>query len=282
MKLQGYSSMIIDTHCHLDVVLGEINTKLLSSLSKNSDLSGPAGLIKNAQAAGVAKFINVGCDIITSKNSLFLSEQFEAVYATVGMHPTECNFEWKENVGEIKKLAKNFGRAKLVGIGEIGLDFFHKPYDEQKQKDACLAQIDLALSLNLPVSFHVRDAGDQFLKLVEPFRKELRAVIHCFQQDKTFAEVVIDWGFYLGIDGPITYPKNDSLRSIVKSVGLKKILLETDAPFLSPQPLRGKPNQSANLTFVAEEIAKIYDISMEEVAAQTWKNANDLFLLDKF
>lgn len=270
--------MIVDTHCHLDVVLGEVKARLLDT----AGLERATTILQRAKLAGVSKFVNVGCDVITSKNSLFLSQKIDEIYCTVGIHPTECNIEWREQVAEIKKMANDCGRAKLVGIGEIGLDFYHKPCNIQKQKDACLAQIELALSLDLPISFHVRDAADEFLRLIEPYVGQARGVMHCFQQPQYFADIVVAWGYYLGVDGPITYPKNQELRSVIKNIGLDRLVLETDAPFLPPQPYRGKENESAFLVLVVKQLSEMFGISDQEVCAQTTQNAKTLFGFDAF
>jgi TatD DNase family protein len=266
--------MLIDTHCHLDMVHLLQEKQIITA----KDLQPIGEIIKRAELQGVTKIINVGCDVASSYNSLYLSENFTNVFATVGIHPTECNVEWKEAFAELVKLIETRPKSKLVGIGEIGLDYYHKPNNPQKQRDAFVAQMELALKLNLPVSIHVRDAADDALKIIEPYAKiGLRGVMHCFQQSAEFAKIATSWGFYLGVDGPVDYPKNQSLRDTFKSIGLKNLLLETDAPFLPPQAFRGKRNEPAYLVNVADTLAKIFNMDRETVAKITSTNAKRLF-----
>ncbi len=265
--------MLIDTHCHIDAVIFQKPRQVMT----DEHLVLAKQIVQDAEDLGVTKILNVGCDLQSSANSILLAENFENVFATVGLHPTDCNIDWKAEFLEIKKLFNQKRSAKIVAIGEIGLDFYHKPFNKQNQIDALLAQMDLAFENNLPISFHVRDAADDLLKVIEPFRKDLRAVIHCFQQSLDFAKVVTGWGFKIGIDGPINYPKNGEMREIVKSIGLQHIVLETDAPFLPPQQFRGKWNHPKNTLIIAQELASLFNLKLEDVAKITSKNAQDLF-----
>jgi TatD DNase family protein len=270
--------MLIDTHCHLDIFLGQHLPKLITS----DEMPEINSLIERAGKVQVSKIINVGCDIFSSKNSLYLSKLFPNIFATIGMHPTECNRSIKSEIKELKKLITESHGSKLVGIGEIGLDYFHQPFNKDLQKDGFLAQIELALNHNLPISIHTRGdgAGDDVLRILDQFIKDgLKGVIHCFQQNKDFATVATGWGFFLGIDGPIDYPKNIELRKIIKEVGLNNLVLETDAPFLPPQQYRGKKNEASYLVNVAKALALLFDVSFEEVANITSGNASKLFRL---
>ncbi len=270
--------MITDTHCHLDIMLSFDKVVFDKSM-----LEPIKTIVDRAIANDVTRLINVGCDIPSTKNSLFFSEVFKNIYAIAGIHPTECNDDWKPLVSELKKVVLNRSKnSKLVAIGEIGLDFYHKPFNAQKQKDAFLAQLDFALEQNFPVQIHVRDAKDELLELLKPYKGQVRGNIHCFQQDYQFARDVIDLGFLIGIDGPIDYPKNDALRQVVKDVSLANILLETDAPFLPPQRFRGKKNEPAYLKIVAQSIADLLGVSLEDVARETTENAIKHFNLDQF
>ena len=165
-----------------------------------------------------------------------------------------------------------------MAIGEVGLDFYHKPFDAPRQRDCFKAHIELALEHNLALSIHVREAGQELLRVLDEYHKQIkRAVIHCFSQPQDFADEVLKWGFYLGIDAPITYPKNELLRSVVINAPLTSLVLETDAPFLPPQALRGKKNHPAYIAMFAGVIADLKGVSVEEVAAVTTKNAQKLF-----
>jgi len=268
--------MLIDTHCHLDFVWRQLETQIV----KLQDLPEIKIVIDRAILSGIEKFINVGCDVPSSRNSLFLSENFANVFATIGVHPTDCNSDWKDSVRQLKNIITNYPRAKLVAVGETGIDYYHQPFNRQNQQDAFRAQIELALELGLPVSVHTRGdgAGDDVLKILEPYiANNLTGVIHCFQQSLDFAKVTTNWGFLLGIDGPIDYPKNTLMRQIVKEIGLDKLVLETDTPFLPPQIYRGKKNEPAYLKHVAIALADLFGIDVQVVSDVTSSNACRLF-----
>lgn len=268
--------MFIDTHCHLDV----IHLKKEKTLLEKEDFNQIKKMVDYASANQVEKIINIGCDWQTSRNSVELAKKFENVFATIGIHPTECNYDWKDEFAKIKKIAKE-ERSFVAGIGEIGLDYYHKPFDKQKQVDALRAQIELALLLNLPVSIHVRAAGDDILKILEEYKKEIKGIIHCFEQSYDFAKEVTSWGMALGIGGIITYPKNQELRETVKKIGLSNLVLETDAPFLPPQHMRGKTNYPENVVCVAQKISEILGTDLEEVKSKTTKKVLSIFNLKK-
>lgn len=271
--------MLIDTHCHFDAILhpGEV-------LLSNADFPAIIELINRAKLNNVSKFINVGCNTLESVNSLLLSEHFEDIYCSIGIHPTEFNkIDWKDGVAEIKKIYSNrSSKSKLVAIGEIGLDFYHKPFNIQSQQDGFIAQLEFALKNNLPTIIHCREAAEEMLHLLEPYFKDLRGVLHCFQQNQAVADKFIEHKFMLGIDGPIDYPKNTELRTICKNVGLSNLILETDSPFLPPQHLRGKKNEPANILFIAKCLAEIFETTIEEVSVKTTENATKLFGLNNF
>lgn len=270
--------MLIDTHCHLDIMLPKKTEQLT-----DSDLPVISAIVERAKKNQVEKIINIGCNILESKNGLWLSEKFENVFATIGIHPTELNEDWKIAFSELKKVFDDRSKkSKLVGIGEIGLDFYHKPFNFQKQKDGFLAQFEFALKNNFPVVIHCREAATELLEILKPYAGQFRGVMHCFQQSEVVAIKVIEWGLMLGIDGPINYPKNSSLREICQKVGLANLILETDSPFLPPQELRGKSNEPANIIYVAQELAKIFNTTLDVVGKETTKNATNLFRLNDF
>lgn len=235
-------------------------------------------IVKRAQDAGVGVIINVGTSLPESLNSVMLAQKFENVYSTVGLHPCDCTSAWKKDFEQIRHLAQHKEENKIVAIGEVGLDFYHKPFDAQRQKDAFKAQIELALEYSLPLSIHVREAGEETLRVLEEYVREIKgAVIHCFSQNADFAQVVLEWGFYVGIDAPIQYPKNQLLRDIVATIPLERIVLETDSPFLPPQAFRGKPNSPEYLPLFVPTIAQLKGVSVEDVERITTENACALF-----
>lgn len=266
--------MFIDTHCHLNVMIGKKTGQPLS----NDDLIRIQQICKQANANNVGKIINIGGSLEDSLDSIQLAKIIDCVYAVVGIHPCDCGHYWQEKFTQIKKLVQNKIENKIIGIGECGLDYFHKPYDAQLQETVFRNHIEFALEIKLPLVVHIRDAGDELLKILEEYIKNgLHGVIHCFSQGTDFAEQILRWGFYIGIDGHITYPKNDSLRDIIKNMPLDRLLLETDAPFLPPQQFRGKQNSPVYIPLIAQFIADLRNISITELEEATTQNAKNLF-----
>lgn len=273
--------MFVDTHCHLNLMT-EQPYKFINQPLSSSHLEVIKQLVLRANAAGVAHLVNVGTSILESWQSLTIAHAFDCVYATIGIHPTDCaSYEGtlkEAHTQMLKMLEQDKPHKKIVGVGEIGLDFYHKPYDVDRQKDFLRMQLEFALEHNLPIVFHVREAGDEFLRFIEEYVKHsFKAVIHCFQQDQSFANQVIEWGFYVGCDAPITYPKNASLAEVFKKIPLASIVLETDAPFLPPQHLRGKQNTPETIPLIAQALAALQGIDSETVAHVTTANAHKLF-----
>lgn len=269
--------MFIDTHCHLNIM---VKKEFDEPLHENHFLI-IENFIHEAKQNGVTTIINVGTSLQESLNSIAIAKRFESVYATVGIHPCDAKATWRDEFKILENLVKEKERHKIVGIGETGLDFYHKPYDVQRQKDAFKAHIELALRYNLGLVIHVRDAGEEVLRVLEEYAKEIKAAtIHCFAQSLDFAKIVTGWGFYIGIDAPITYPKNELLRDVVKNISVDHLVLETDAPFLPPQQFRGKQNRPAYIPIFAEVIAELKEMSLEQLAQATSKNAKKLFGLD--
>lgn len=268
--------MIIDTHCHLDtIVLMKEKAVLVEE-----NFSAIEKIIERGRVAGVEKIVNIGCDVESSYNSLILSERFDNVFATIGLHPTDCNMDWKYNFEKLKKLIKEHPNAKLVGVGEIGLDYHHVPNNPEKQKDAFIAQLELALAHHLPLSIHTRhpQAAEDAMNILEKYRKDdLRGTLHCFQQSLDIARQAVGLGLVLGVDGPVDYPKNIQLRETFKTIGLESLVLETDAPFLPPQFFRGKPNEPAFLTHVVAALAQLFVVDKSVVEKVTSENAEKLF-----
>lgn len=266
--------MFIDSHCHLNMMTGKEENAPLSDI----DLQKIKQICEQTKANNVGKLIQIGSSLHDSLDCITIAKKFDCVWAVVGMHPYDCSTNWQEEFKEIKKLVTNKTENKIVGIGESGLDFFRKPYNEEIQNAAFKSHIELSLENNLPIVIHVRDAGDEVLKIMQEYIKDgLRGVIHCFSQNADFAGQILEWGFYIGIDGHITYPKNDALRDIIKNVPLDKLLLETDAPFLPPQQFRGKQNSPVYIPLIAQFIAELRAINIKELEDATTKNTELLF-----
>jgi len=249
---------IIDTHAHYDhKQYNPDREELLASMASN----------------GVTAIINVGCSTRSSKASIDLADAYSFIYATVGVHPHDAK---SLSDKELKRLEAMCEHKKVVAYGEIGLDFFHNFSPPEVQRHWFKEQLQLTTSLDLPVVIHSRDAAEETFAMIEksPLR---RGVIHSFSGDVALAWSYTNMGFYIGIGGVVTYDKTKRLQNVVDAIPLEKILLETDAPYLTPAPLRGKRNSSSYLTYVASAIAEIKGISSEEVYTQTSENARALF-----
>ena len=252
--------MFIDTHSHL-------NFPDFSEDYKE--------VIARAKKTGIAAIINVGADLPTSKRAIELAQKEDLCYAAVGIHPTNTNNLKNEDYQELEDLAQ---KKKVVAIGEIGLDYFHNNTPEEIQKKCLERQILLAKKLNLPVIIHNRDAHQDVLAVLK--EKEVKkGVMHCFSGDINLAQKVLSLGIHISFTGNLTYKKNEGLRAVAKEIPSEKLLLETDCPYLPPQPKRGKRNEPGFLIYTAEELAKIKGISLEELGEITTKNAKSLFKL---
>lgn len=267
-------NMLIDTHCHINNLVKE---KFDISLAE-SEIRQARLIIDEAKKDNVETIINVGTSYIESENCFKLSAQYKNVYTSVGIHPTDCLSASLKDLENMKAWFLEKNGEKIVAIGECGLDFYHPGFNKQKQYDFFKKQIEMALEFDCALIVHSRNAYDETLKILEEYKNELsRVVIHCFSYDQSFADQIIDWKFLLGIGATITYPKNESLRNIVKNIFLTSFVLETDAPFLPPQIIRGQKNHPKYIRHIAEFIAQLRNISLEEVADATTKNAQKLF-----
>lgn len=268
--------MFVDTHCHINVMVQKNSDTILTK----TELSSAQTIIQESVEHNVSTIINVGTNLIESKNCVTLATLYPTVYAVIGIHPNDLTETWKQDFNTLEKMLTQKSIDKIVGIGECGLDFHYPNYNKQRQYDALKAQIELALKHNLALVIHSRDAYEETLRFLEEFKHEsLKGVIHCFSYDLAFAQQVIQWNYVLGIGGTITYPKNETLRSIVRSIDLRHIVLETDAPFLPPQIIRGKKNHPQYIVNIAEYVAALKNTSLSIIAEQTTANAKHLFSL---
>ena len=270
--------MLIDTHCHINMMV----KKTFDILLKQDELVQAKNIIHDAHKNGIKTIINVGTSIIESKNCIALAKMYDTVFATIGIHPNDCNESWRSDIGALKKLLMHKKENKIVGIGECGIDLHYPNYNLPRQEDVFKAHIELALEHDLALVVHSRDAADETLKIIDTYKKDIKqGTMHCFSYDNAIAQDVINMGLMLGIDAPITYPKNNELRNLVTTVDLKHIVLETDAPFLPPQEIRGKQNHPKYIKTIAEFIAQLRNQSFEDIAQQTTNNAQMLFGLTK-
>lgn len=263
---------LFDSHCHLDI----------EPLKNNF-----AGAIERAYKSGVMSMINVGSSLRGSKTSVELANSYPNIWASVGVHPHESEtiMDLENLMGQLHELSQN---DKVVAIGEIGLDYFNfgeKISSEQKdaQKKLFIAQLKLAGELSLPIIFHVRDAWDDFFEILEKQKSENghypSGVVHCFTGNEETARIISNLGIYVGFTGFVTFEqeKFDDIREAVKIIPLDRILIETDAPFLAPEPYRGKTNEPAYVLEIARKIADLRGDSLENIAEATYKNTKKVF-----
>lgn len=271
--------MLIDTHCHLNIMIRNYTTKKTAKPLSSHEIDECKKIIDAALDQHVSIIINVGTDLVESLTCIDIAHHFQNCFATVGLHPTDTTADWKKTITEFKKLLEKKKELKIIGIGECGIDKYHQPYNLQQQKDAFAAQIELALEHNLPIVVHSRDADQETYESLYAYRNHpnLKGVIHCFSSNIDYAQKYIDLGFVLGFGGTITYPKNNELRKVATTIPLEKIVLETDAPFLPPQIIRGKQNAPAQIRTIAEYIAMLKNDEYQKIARITTETTKKLF-----
>lgn len=252
--------MIFDTHAHYDDdAFQEDRDKVLNSLKEH----------------GIEAVVNVGASIQTTKNTLELIKKYPFVYGAVGVHPSETEELNEDLMGWLKQVSSE---KKVVAIGEIGLDYYWKEPDPSIQKHWFVRQLELAREVKLPVIIHSRDAAKDTLDIMKGEKAgEIGGVIHCFSYGTEMAREYLNMGFYLGIGGVLTFNNAKKLKEVVEYMPLDRMVLETDCPYLSPVPNRGKRNSSLNLPYVAEAIGQIKGISSEKVIEITRENARTLY-----
>jgi TatD DNase family protein len=251
----------IDTHAHLQISHFDADRE---------------AVIQRAFEAGVEKIIVVSTDAASSRQSLQLAEKYPGLFAAVGIHPTDCGKATDEDFAVIAELARH---PKAVAIGEIGLDFYWKPFSQETQQRAFIRQLHLAQELRKPVIIHNREAGAAILQTLHNAGiNHLSGVFHCFSENGEYVQRVLAFGCYISFTGNLTYKKS-TLPDVAAQVPLERLLLETDAPFMAPMPHRGKRNEPAYTVHIAEKLAEIKKLPMEEVARQTTENALQLFKL---
>ncbi len=249
---------LIDTHCHLN---------------DSKAFPDPAATIREAQDAGVEKLVVIGTDEDSSRSAISLADRFDCVFAVVGWHPTSAAHYRSDCLKAIDEMLKH---PKVVAVGEIGFDFYWDKSTPEEQERCLTDHMDLARDKGKPVVFHCRDAYDELLTYLED-RPPLKYLFHCFAGDGTHAKRAVALDAYFGFDGPITYPKNEALREIARSVSRDRILVETDSPYMSPVPHRGKPNRPAWVSLVNDGLAAALDLSSEACAEMTTQNAEKFY-----
>ncbi len=274
--------MLIDTHCHINIILRGYKTKSSYTEFTPEEIEHANTIIQQAYDADTKLIINVGTDLTESITCMKLAQLYKNCYAIVGIHPNDANENWQYEFEQIALLVKNNRENKIIGIGECGIDMHYENYNLSRQQDAFKAQIELALEYDLALSIHSRDAAEETFTIIDEYTKEsnFRGIMHCYAYDQGYANQAINFNLKLGIGGTLTYPRNEILRSIAKTVRLDDIVLETDAPFLPPQSMRGKQNCPANIKIIAEYIAQLRQTSYENVADITTATVKNLCKLN--
>jgi TatD DNase family protein len=249
---------LIDTHCHLN------DAKAFPDVTAT---------IGEARSAGVDRMIVVGIDTESSRQALEIAEAHEGVFAIVGWHPTSAALYTPNDLKEVEAMLSS---PKAVAVGEIGLDFYWDKSTPEQQYACLTDQLELAARVGKPVVFHCRDANDELLGFLEG-REKLPYLFHCFSGDESHARRALKLGALLGVDGPITYPKNQAQRDLFASLPHDRVVIETDSPYMAPVPFRGKPNRPAWVVHVNTALAECWGVSAEECARITTENAERFF-----
>ena len=251
--------MIFDTHAHYDDgQFDEDREELLASMAEN----------------GVGTIVNVSASYASCERVTDMARDYPFLYAAVGVHPDEVGDLNEESFARMKAL---FTREKVVGVGEIGLDYYWEKESHEIQKKWFIRQLELAGELGLPVVIHSREAAADTMEIMKRYAKGLKGVIHCYSYSREMAKEYVKMGFYIGVGGVVTFKNARKLKETVEEIPLASIVLETDCPYLAPVPYRGKRNHSAYIRYVAEEVARLKGLSCEEVIRQTEKNAKELY-----
>ena len=264
--MKSQQQNLTDTHCHLNIS------------AFKSDLS---DVLERARFEGIQRMLIPGMDLKTSRFAVEISQDISEAYAAVGVHPHYAD-SWNDEVHEeIRELARS---SKVVAIGEIGLDFYRNLSSHEAQISAFKDQLQLASELELPVVIHNREAMAEILEIIVPWAERnssvgnlTAGVLHAYSADAESASVAITHGFYLGVAGPITFRNAEIRREITAQIPLDRILLETDSPYMSPHPLRGKRNEPANIKYIAQKLSNLFELNLSVIAENTATNANELF-----
>jgi len=252
---------MIDSHCHIN-----------DDLYRNN----PGEYIETAKQAGVSEFLNVGYDAKSSGISVDIAEKYENCYAAVGIHPSDCKKAQPGDLDKIRELAKS---PKVIAIGEIGLDYYWDKDESvrKQQKEFFIKQIEIANELNLPVSIHCREAIEDCLQILKENHVNRGGIMHCYAGSKEIASEFIKLGFLLGFGGTVTFKNSVRPKEVIVNIPSNSYVLETDAPYLTPDPYRGKENHSKYLYLVRNKIAELRNIAPEQVEKESTDNFNRVF-----
>jgi TatD DNase family protein len=251
--------MYIDTHTHIYFDKYDKDRKQI---------------INNMEKDELDFIVSVGIDMKSSEQSIQLSNDNKRIFATIGFHPSEADLVNANSMDKFKKMSRN---DNVVAIGEIGLDYYRNYKPKDIQKKALRQQLELAEELNLPVVIHNRDSHHDIHEELKNFNGRVRGIMHSFSGNYDFAKKILNLGYYISITGVITFRNAPELRDIVKKIPLDRLLTETDCPFLTPEPYRGKRNQPAYVRYITQKISEVKGISVTDTAKQLLENTNDIF-----
>jgi len=253
--------MLIDSHAHLD----------MHDFDADRD-----HVIKRAVQGGVARIVTIGIDLASSRKGIEIAKKYENIYATVGYHPHNAD---EADAGELEKLRTLASEPKVVAWGEIGLDFFRRHSPPEMQVKAFERQLDIASEQRFPVIIHDRDAHTDLLRILKSRKRQYRGVIHCFSGNYDLAMALIDLGFCISFPGTVTYKNAVDTQAVATRIPLERLLVETDCPYLTPVPFRGKRNEPLHVKHTAEKIAQLRQLDFEDLAQATSANTIRLFNL---
>lgn len=252
--------MLFDTHCH-------VNDEAYATDQHD--------MLQRAFDAGVEYMMCPGTDMPTSASAVALTHQYKQIYAAVGIHPEEAAKATPESFDQIRKWVQT--EPKVVAIGEVGMDYHWPEPSHDIQKDVFIEQVKMAVELDVPIDIHDREAHGDTMDILRKYGKGIRGVFHCYSGSLEMAEELIKMGFYIGFTGTMVFPKSKKLKRIVSELPMDRILIETDCPYLTPPPYRGKRNEPAYVQYMAAEIARLRDMDVAEVQRQTLENGKRIF-----
>ena len=254
--------MLFDTHAHMDDRAFDADRK---------------ALLQSLPEQGIGLLMNPGCSLESSRNADRLSREYDYIYAAVGSHPDAADEVNDEVLEEYRKLCKL--NSKIKAIGEIGLDYHYEDIPRDLQKKAFLAQMELARELNLPVIVHERDAHEDGMAIVRKF-SDVKGVFHCYSSSAEMARQLVDLGWYIGFTGVLTFKNARKAIETVEAIPLERIVIETDCPYMAPEPFRGRRNDPGKIYRMAEKLAEIKGISVEEARRITFENGKRLYRIE--
>ena len=254
--------MLVDSHCHLD------------HLDLTDREAGLDGVLADARARGITQFLSVAVDLKSSRSLLELTQQQDNVYSSVGVHPLQ---KIDQPVPEVEQLVALANGPKVVAIGETGLDNFYSADTHQWQRESFINHLLASQQTGKPIIIHTRDARDETIQLLRQYPLQGGGVMHCFTETWEMAEAALELGFYISFSGIITFNSAADLREVVRQVPLERLLVETDSPWLAPVPHRGKQNEPQYVREVAETVAELKGVSLEQLAEITTQNFHRLF-----